>query len=205
RPAKTITYSLQVTDANNCKSLQTAQVRVNVTPPIKVTITPVDTVVQAGAQFQLSATSIGTGYTWTPATGLSDPAISNPVVTAGAEGSNIIYRVATSTAAGCEGEGLAVVKVYKGPELYVANAFTPNNDSKNDVFLPFPVGIKTLNYFRVFNRWGQLLYTTTTLNQGWDGKMGGKEQASDVYIWMVQGITQDGTVINKSGTVTLIR
>ncbi|MEI9807624.1 MAG: gliding motility-associated C-terminal domain-containing protein [Bacteroidota bacterium] len=57
--------------------------------------------------------------------------------------------------------------------MYVPNAFTPNYDGRNDEFIPFPVGMKQLNYFRVFNRWGQLLFTTNTLNKGWDGRFTG--------------------------------
>lgn len=50
-----------------------------------------------------------------------------------------------------------------------------------------------------------MLYSTTTLNKGWDGKFGGAEQASGVYVWMVEGVTMDNKLITKKGTVTLIR
>jgi gliding motility-associated-like protein len=116
-----------------------------------------------------------------------------------------MYKVTASTSAGCKGEGFVRVRVYKGPDIYVPTAFTPNNDRKNDKFTPVPVGIKQLNYFRVFNRWGQLMFSTTTLNDGWDGKYAGRDQSSGVFIWMVQGITKDDHVINKKGTVAMIR
>ncbi|MET0394470.1 MAG: gliding motility-associated C-terminal domain-containing protein, partial [Chitinophagaceae bacterium] len=206
KPPKTITYSLSVTDANNCASLTPGTVTVTVIPPIKVKVIPADTVVYAGVQFQLQATSIGTNYTWSPATGLSNPFIANPVVTAPLlVGAELVYTVTASTAAGCQGEGMARVRVYEGPDIYVVTAFTPNNDGRNDVFIPIPVGIKQLNYFRVYDRWGKLVFSTTTLNKGWDGKIGGLEQASGVYVWMVEGVTDAGAVITKKGTVTLIR
>jgi large repetitive protein len=205
-PLKSITYVLNVVDANNCPSLATDKVTVNVVPPIKVTMLPADTVVYAGVQFQLLAVSAGTNYVWSPATGLNNPNIPNPVVTAPLiEGAVVNYTVLTTTAAGCQGEGKATVRVYKGPDIYVVNAFTPNNDGKNDVFTPFPVGIKQLTYFRIFNRWGKLLFSTTTLNKGWDGKLGGLEQEPGVYVWMVQAVTETGVVITRNGTVTLIR
>jgi hypothetical protein len=72
-------------------------------------------------------------------------------------GSDVLYQVVTSTAAGCKGEGYVKLRVYKGPELYTPNGFTPNGDGLNDKFYPFPVGIKSINYFKVFNRWGQLV------------------------------------------------
>ena len=113
--------------------------------------------------------------------------------------------MSATTAAGCEGTETVTVRVFKGPEIYVATAFTPNGDDKNEIFIPIPVGIKELKYFRVFNRWGQLIYSTSTLHQGWDGKFGGAEQPSGVYVWMAQAITKDNKIINKKGSVTLIR
>jgi gliding motility-associated-like protein len=97
------------------------------------------------------------------------------------------------------------LKVYKGPDIYLPTGFTPNGDGKNDRFRPLTVGIKKINYFRVFNRWGQIVFSSTTLNEGWDGKLGGIEQQGGVYVWMVQGITTDDRVITKKGTVVLIR
>lgn len=205
KPDKTITYSVSVTDANNCTSLITDDVTVTVTPPIKVITSPVDTVVHAGAVFQVQAVSAATIYTWDPAVGLSNPGAPNPIVTAGNVGDVTNYHVIASTPAGCQGEGTITVRVYTGPEIFMSNAFTPNNDGKNDVFTPFPVGIKEISYFRVFNRWGNLVFATSGLHHGWDGKTGGMEQPSGAYVWIIRGVTQDGQVINKQGTVTLIR
>jgi gliding motility-associated-like protein len=113
--------------------------------------------------------------------------------------------VVVSTIAGCKGEGYVKERVYKGPDIYVPTAFTPNNDGLNDKFFPFPVGVKKINYFRVYNRWGQLMFSTTKLLDGWDGRFGGIKQGSGVYVWMAQGVTKDDKVITKQGTVTLIR
>ena len=166
---------------------------------------PFDTIASPGEQIQLLATSQGITYSWTPTTGLSNPFIPNPVVTVGVAGDEIMYEVAAINADGCKGEGYVHIKVYKGPTIYVPTAFTPNGDGKNDRFTPFPVGIKQYNYFRVFNRWGQLLFSTTRLHEGWDGKILGREQASGVYIWMIEGVGNDNKVITKKGTMTLIR
>jgi gliding motility-associated-like protein len=97
------------------------------------------------------------------------------------------------------------VRVYKGPDIYVPTGFTPNNDGKNDKFTPFPVGMKSYNYFRVFNRWGQAVFSTTRLNDGWDGRWGGVDQAGGTYVWMIEGLTKDNRVITKKGTVVMIR
>ncbi|MBC7946407.1 MAG: gliding motility-associated C-terminal domain-containing protein [Chitinophagaceae bacterium] len=205
-PDKSITYTLSVTDANGCTSLVTDQVTVTVTPPIQVTTWPVDTVVFAGATVPLLATSAGTSYLWSPATGLDNPNIPNPVATApSVDGQIVTYQVITTTSAGCQGEAYVTITVYKGPDIYVANAFTPNGDGRNETFVPFPVGIKQLNYFRVYNRWGNLMFSTTTLNNGWDGRFGGMEQPTGIYVWMAEGITMDNKKITKKGTVMLVR
>ena len=205
-PVKTITYTLSdVIDAIGCKSLTTDQVTVDVTPPIKVKTYPYDTISYPGDQFQLNATSAATFYSWSPATGLSNPNIANPVLTVGPVGTDILYQVTAYTAAGCKGEGYVSLKVYKGPELYVPSAFTPNGDGLNDLFYPFPVGIKSINYFRVFNRWGQMLFSSTTLNKGWDGKLQGVEQPTGTYVFMAQGVDKNGKLLTRKGTVTLIK
>lgn len=208
-PSKTITYTLtKVIDANGCESLTTDQVTIDVTPPIKVTTFPFDTIGYPGDQFMINTTTnvpnIST-YTWTPTFGLSDPTIANPIVTVGPIGSDVLYQLKVSTAAGCKGEGYVNIKVYNGPELYTPTGFTPNGDGLNDKFYPFPVGIKSLNYFRVFNRWGQLVYSTTTLMAGWDGKLAGVDQPSGVYVYMAEGVDKNGKKITKKGTVALIR
>jgi len=208
-PSKDVVYTLSIiSDVNGCASLVTDDMRIDVTPPIKVKTFPYDTIGYPGDQFQLLAVPSDSdviNYSWNPSVGLSDPTIPNPVVTVGAIGQDIQYQVITSTIAGCRGEGYVKVRVYTGPDIYVPTGFSPNNDGKNDKFTPFPVGMKSYNYFRVFNRWGQMVFSTTKLNDGWDGRFGGTEQASGVYVWMIEGLTKDNRIISKKGTVMLIR
>ena len=200
-PDKTIQYYLSVVDANGCRSLQNDEVTVHVTPPIVVRISR-DTVVSMGDKVQLFASSAATDYLWSPAIGLDDPQAQNPVAVVT---SDITYHVMATTNAGCKGEASVTLKVYDGPEIYVPTAFTPDGDGRNDIFRPFPVGIKKYTYFRVFNRWGQMIYSTTNFNQGWDGKINGQPQPTGTYVWMVEGLTRDDRKIAKKGTVTLIR
>jgi gliding motility-associated-like protein len=208
-PSKDITYTLSIlADANGCASLITDEMTIDVTPPLKLKTYPYDTIGYPGDQFQLLAVPNdpdATTFVWSPAVGLSDPSIPNPIVTVGAIGQDIQYRVIASTQAGCRGEGYVNVRVYKGPDIYVPTGFTPNNDGRNDKFTPFPVGMKSYNYFRVFNRWGQLLFSTSKLHVGWDGTLGGVQQPGGTYVWMIEGLTKDNRVITKKGAVTLIR
>lgn len=208
-PTKDVTYTLSIlSDANGCASLITDQIRIDVTPPIKVRTFPFDTVAHAADQIQLLAIPSDSdviNYVWIPTTGLSDPKIANPVATAGVVGDVAQYKVITSTIAGCKGEGFITIRVYKGPDIYVPTGFTPNGDGKNDKFTPFPVGMKNYNYFRVYNRWGQLVFSSPVLHDGWDGKLGGRDQPSGTYVWMIEGISKDDKIIIKKGTITLIR
>jgi gliding motility-associated-like protein len=180
----------------------------DVTPPLKVLTYPYDSIGYPGEVFHLLAVpndSDAVNFSWNPTQGISDPTIANPDVTVGAIGDDVTYQVIASTPAGCRGEGYVRVRSYKGPDIYVATGFTPNRDGLNDRFFPFPVGIKAIKYFRVFNRWGQLLFSTSTLHDGWDGTLNGRDQPTGVYVWMAEAITEDNRVITKKGTVTLIR
>ena len=201
-PLQTIQYSLTVTDANGCRSLMPATVTITVTPPIKVIALPGDTVVAKGDVVQLRATSPVTNYIWSPAIGLDNSARQNPIATIDRD---IAYEVTAYTAAGCKGSDTIKIKVFNGPEVYVPTGFTPNGDGKNEFLAPFPVGIKEVRYFRVYNRWGQLVFQTTRLSHGWDGKVEGKWQPMDTYVWALEVVTKENKVIRKRGTSILIR
>ena len=208
-PTKDIVYTLSIlSDVNGCASLVTDDIAIDVTPPIKIKTYPADTVVYQSDVLQISAVPFDPDviyFNWSPSLGLDNPTISNPTVTAGQIGDDILYQVIGSTVAGCKGEAYVRVKVYKGPDIYVPTGFTPNGDGLNDKLVPFPVGIKKLNYFRIFNRWGQEIFSTARLHEGWDGTINGTRQASGTYVWMAEGVTEQDKVITKKGVLTLIR
>jgi gliding motility-associated-like protein len=108
--------------------------------------------------------------------------------------------------AGCADSAYVIVRVYKvKPTIFVPTAFTPNGDGLNDTVYPVSVGIKKINYFSIYNRWGELVFTTTQDRHGWDGRIAGKLQSSAVFVWMVSAIDYLGAPIFLKGTVTLIR
>ncbi len=206
-PQQSISYSLTVTDANGCSSLTPAAFQLTVTPPIQVTVSPKDTIVSEGDVIILNATSVATNYTWSNAGTLTGANTATPTATmpAGSLGNIYTYTVTASTAAGCQGNNTVTLRVYKGPDIYVPSAFTPNGDGKNDIFKPIPVGVKQIKHFSVFNRNGLLVYTTANMNEGWDGRYAGVDQPGAVYVWVVEAITRDNKKIVKKGTVALIR
>ena len=119
---------------------------------------------------------------------------------------NIRYTVTATTAQGCIGTDFINVKLYKvDPDLYVPTAFTPDGNNNNDILKPILLGMRELHYFKVFNRWGKLLYSTTEKNKGWDGKFNGKTQDPATYIWMAEGINYRGELRQKKGYSILIR
>ncbi|MBL7749995.1 MAG: gliding motility-associated C-terminal domain-containing protein, partial [Chitinophagaceae bacterium] len=93
----------------------------------------------------------------------------------------------------------------KGPEIYVPSAFTPNGDGKNDILRALPAGVQQFLYFRVYNRWGQLVFQTQDHRIGWDGKINGQIPPTGTFVWVAEGIDYLGQRILRKGTVVLIR
>jgi gliding motility-associated-like protein len=89
--------------------------------------------------------------------------------------------------------------------IYVPRVFTPNNDGTNDLLKPILVGIKTFHYFNVYNRWGNLIFTTQDANQGWDGTFKGVAQPVETYLWIAEGIDENGHKVVAKGMTSLVR
>jgi gliding motility-associated-like protein len=160
-----------------------------------------DTVVATGQPLMLNGSG-GEVYTWTPSTGLSAVNIPNPVATLERDAQ---YVLTASTAGGCETRDTISIKVYDGPALYVPSAFSPNNDGHNDLFRFIAVGMRSVDFFQVYNRYGQLVYSSTNHNAGWDGTINGHHQPTGTYVWLIRGVDYNGLTISKKGTVSLIR
>ena len=137
---------------------------------------------------------------------MNNPNISNPVVNLGTSIDTITYFVHVSTPEGCSANDALKVTVFKTqPEIFVPTAFTPNSDGRNDILKPILAGMKKLDYFRVYNRWGQLVYSTSEQGKGWDGTFSGREQASNTFVYMAQAIDYLDRKVFRKGTFVLIR
>lgn len=141
-------------------------------------------------------------YQWSPSTGLSSTSEQNPVAT---HNEDQLYELNTLTIQGCESKSRVLVKRYKGPELYVANAFTPNSDTWNDRLHIFPVGIRAFYYFRIYNRRGQLVFETTDYHNGWDGRFKGVLVDPENYVWMAMATDYKGKPLSRRGNVLVLR
>ena len=204
-PPGKITYTLNVIDGNGCASLAPDQVTVNVTREEKI-FAGNDTTLAIGQPLTLQPIDVSgsayTQYEWIPHDGLSDPFIANPIAL---PDRNMWYTVLARTALGCTARDDIKVTVYKGPDIYVPQAFTPNADGTNDILRAVPVGIASFHYFRLYDRWGKMLFQTTEPSFGWDGKLGGTYQPLGTYVWMAEGVDYRGNVVYKKGTVIIVK
>lgn len=200
QPDTTQLYVLEVSDNYGCGFKVYDSVLITMLPPVAADAGH-DTVAVEGVPHQLFGGG-GVSYVWTPANVLDNPFAQDPKATLYTDTRLTVY---VQNIAGCLGTDDVFIKVYKGPTYYLPNAFSPNGDGLNDVFRPTPVGIVRTNFFRVFNRYGELMYDTKEYRKGWDGTFKGKKQDQGTYVWMISGLTRDGKTLEMKGTVILIR
>jgi gliding motility-associated-like protein len=158
--------------------------------------------VVANNAVNLQARDFGSTLLWRPGTYLNT---TNTVSTVFSGSSDQVYNIEITTAAGCVTVDTQAVKIVSKMDIMVPTAFTPNLDGKNEVLRPVLFGMKELSYFRVYNRWGQLLYETRQQHQGWDGKFAGKVQANQVVVWVAEGIGYDNQRHTRKGTTVCIQ
>ena len=159
---------------------------------------------RVGKPISLIARSFGVAFEWVPSTGLDNPNIRIPLLTPTTEQ---LYTIKILNRAGCTNVDSVLVRIFDEQDIFIAGGFTPNNDGKNDKIYPFLVGINSFNYLKIFNRWGNLVFQTTSVDPalGWDGKYKGRDQPADTYTWIVEGEGENGKVFRKSGSLILIR
>ncbi len=162
-----------------------------------------DTIVAWDEPLQLNAHGgQNVAYTWTPALGLNDAHIENPVAIMVKDQ---LYQMDAMTDKGCDAHSKIMVRRFKGPELYVPSGFTPNGDGKNDLLKVFPVGISKFNQLSVYNRQGQRLFYTTDFSKGWDGTINGNPAPAAAYVVYTTAIDYKGRAMENKLTVLLIR
>jgi gliding motility-associated-like protein len=113
------------------------------------------------------------------------------------------YGVQVTDTNGCI--GVDSIQILPCENIYFPNAFTPNNNGRNDVFGPIIFGSVTNYVLTIYNRWGQLVYLSENAGHGWDGEMDGKPQPAGMYVWNCRYQLLKKGPESKSGTVLLIR
>ena len=193
-------YHAQLTNDKGC-IINTADKKIVIDIPVPGIRYPVVNAV-ANYSIPLQARNFNAEIKWDPAVYLSNPFAANPFFNGTQEQ---LYTIDITTPAGCLTTDTQLVKIFKDIRFYVPTAFTPNNDGLNDYLKPIQAGIKELKYFRVYHRWGQLLFDLNTNPRGWDGMINGIRQTTQVVVWMAEGVGYDNKVYRQKGTCVLIR
>ncbi len=199
-PTDTTRYKVLITNQYGCKDSAVLRIDVYRKPFADAgnnkTILKGDTAVLNGI-----AGGTAINYYWLPAGNMNDshlaaPSVYPPVTT--------IYTLHVVSTVGCgEVSDDVQVKVYNG--FAVPNAFTPNNDGKNDKFEILPLDSYTLEHLYIYNRWGQLIFKSNGSYSGWDGNFKGSPQPQGIYIYEIELSAPSRTTIVKKGTLLLIR
>lgn len=207
-PSSSSYYTFYAFDTRGCPKPGVDSVLVTVLPKI-VPFGGNDTTAVVGQPLQLQATG-GIRYSWIPGVSLSASDVSNPIArfaSPPAGGGYQPYTVLVYNEAGCVDSSKINVRVFAtSPDIFVPSAFTPNGDGRNDMFKPVAAGVRQVELFRIYNRWGQLMYSSSSLSgRGWDGTHNGELQPAGTFVWMIKATDYAGFAILKKGTVTLIR
>lgn len=162
-----------------------------------------DTVIVKGETLNFNALG-GVQYLWTPATFLSNPNIGNPSATYPDTG-HFAYNVFVRSINGCEGNDSIRVWVVDQSSVFVPTGFSPNGDGRNETLRPLGVGYRNINYFRVYNRFGEQVFYTTKFGEGWDGVWKGVPQDIGTYYWVLSITNRFGKEEIIKGDSALIR
>jgi len=150
---------------------------------------------------------IGTGgiqYYWTPVTGLSNANLFNPTAR---PDSTTNYVLTVTDLFGCQNTDTVLITVIDfATPWWIPSAFTPDGNNHNDVLFVRGGGFLTFE-FSIYNRYGELLFLSKNINEGWDGtnKLTGNDTPPDAYVYKLTGVLNDGTKVDAKGLVNLVK
>lgn len=143
-------------------------------------------------------------YRWEPSLNLSNPFIPNPNFRGNSSIQYTLKRVDPVTE--CIINDIYNIDVSNAIVVSIPKAFTPNRDNLNDVLkIEYGAGLKTFNYFRIYNRFGKIVFQTNRINDSWDGRFNGIDQEMDAYTYLIDYITYKDEHITKTGSFLLLR
>ena len=195
------TYTATISDQNGCMGIDTIYITVPST--LEITDNLSTDTINLGESIQLfvEVNKENVTYSWDPHDWISCTDCQNPVVS---PEEDLIYMVEVSDECTSETTSFPIV-VYDEYYIEAPTAFTPNGDMNNDVFMLQTYNIEKLLEFKIFNRWGNIVFETDNLDEGWDGKVNDKLQNPDTYAFFVRAKTIFGTEVIKQGSVVLLR
>ena len=197
-------YFVNISDAAGCSGNTSFKLEGFAAPTANA---GVDTTIFEGVSIQLNSnSSYGADlFAWSPPTGLSNTTSPNPICTV--DKTTSYQLVYTNSTTNCSDTDEVVIVVKPCEEIMVPNAFTPNGDGYNDYFMILnPDKFYNLLHFRIYNRWGELLYQTNDKNAlGWDGKFNGINQEAGTYVYSIVANCTGNKKVSLKGDVTLVR
>lgn len=199
----TYTVSLIASDPDACIPNDTAYLEVTVydLPEAGFIFSP-DTISVFGQANFADQSSGAQSWFWTFGDGTTST-LQNPTHIFPAAGTFTVCQTVTN-ANGCKDSICKQIEVLEISILDIPNAFSPNGDGINDIFLPVNYGLSDFE-FRIYNRWGQLVFESNDSTFGWDGTFNGKEQELGTYAYVVSGKGKDNAVYYRQGNLTLVR
>lgn len=168
----------------------------------------------AGQTYNVNATSIpGITYLWSPATYLSCTECTSPNIDLSCTASDCLdfpesvdYTILMQDTIGCFSVDTTIhFNIIIDTKIALPEAFTPNNDGNNDIAYVRGWGIREFINVKIFNRWGQIVFETNDMSQGWDGTFNGEPQAMDTYAYTIKAIDMNGEELLVKGYITLLR
>ncbi len=162
-----------------------------------------DTTIVVGEQIQFNASG-GSLYSWTPnfylnVANIADPVGFYPLI------DTILYTVNITSSNGCIGADDIVVRIVKQGSYFMPSGFTPNNDGNNDRIRPILIGYTKLNYFSIYNRWGELLFNSKNINDSWDGTYKDQKCEMGTYFYTISVTDRNNKIDNYKGDFILLR
>ena len=207
------TYYAEV--AHSCVPAVRASAQIKLIQPLPTPVVSVESTFAPNITFSWAAVTGATGYevsidggqTFTPPSSGSDG--TTHTVTGLQIGQSVIIIVRATGGVSCQlsNNSSPVTATAINPlidQIYVANAFTPNGDGKNDIVYVHNENIKSLKFY-VYDQVGELLYISQSQQNGWDGTFKGKTEPAGVYVYYLEAIMNDGKLVKKKGTITLLR
>jgi len=188
----------QIVTNSNGSDTATSTVVVNASPSI---YGGTDVIIELGQSTTLNATGTNGDYTWSPPTWLDCIYCTNPVST---PEETITYTVIVSDSNGCTASDEVTVFVDFENVIFVPNIFSPNGDAYNDVLYVRGKGVASLQFF-IYDRWGEKVFETSSLDDGWDGTFRGKKMNNGVFVYYLKATFTDGNEATQKGDITLIR
>jgi gliding motility-associated-like protein len=208
-PTSTTNYRVVGSDNNKCFT-DTGYVQVAVGQPLLVKLGQ-DITASTGTQLPLKST-ITNGpvkyWEWTPATDLSCDRCPEPIATVK---NNITYVVKATSAYGCITTDTIQIKAFcENAQVFVPNGFTPDGDGVNDLLVVRATGVRKIKLFRIFNRWGEIVFERYNFSPndnafGWDGTQKGVASGPAVFVYTLEVECENGTVFSYKGNISLIK